>query len=199
VTDDEQDWTPTFPGQRPPFQPGNTYGFAPGNQHAVGQGNSLAVVHGAYSPAVIEPRARELLEATLADPQLAYLDQPAYAPVLRNWATVQARAEVFGEWLADQDPDQQITPPRGGAKSPLDTYLGMVRTSTGLADRLGLTPLSRARLGKDLAVTGAANRSGLANLQALGSALLADAERTDQDDDTAEIGGDAEETDDDRG
>jgi len=146
--------------QRPEFEPGN----------------DLAVKSGAWSPARVEPKAEALLAGTLADPALAYLTAPSYAPVLRHWATVQTRSELFGEWLFAKPMDEQITPPRGGAKSPLDVWLGMVRTATALADKLGLTPLSRARLGRDLAVTGAVD-SRMTDLSERGAALVAEARR----------------------
>jgi hypothetical protein len=39
---EKPDWTPAFPGQRPPF--------LPGHEHRVGEGNDLALKHGAPAP-----------------------------------------------------------------------------------------------------------------------------------------------------
>lgn len=151
------EWQPAFPGQRPPFAPGN----------------QLAARHGAYSPVVVEPVAAALLAEVFADPALGYLDQPAYAPVVRSWATAQARCELFGTWLFEQPIEQQIVPARNGTKAPLDVWLSMVRTATALADRIGLTPLSRAKLGRD--VTAAQVQAGIAHLQQTGADLVAKA------------------------
>lgn len=154
------EWAPEFPGQRPPFGPGN----------------ELSIRSGAYSPRKLEPVAAKLVEEVLSDDATSYLDQAAYAPVLRLWATAQGRAELFGTWLFEQPIEDQITPPRGGStKSPLDIWLGMVRTATGLADRLGLTPLSRARLGRDVSAAEYMANAGLQRLSEVGGELVAKA------------------------
>src|SRR4051812_6985953 len=59
-------------------------------------GNTVAVSHGAYSPRVVEPRARQLLDelATVAPAWLELVDTAA----LTAWARTEARCEVLREW-----------------------------------------------------------------------------------------------------
>lgn len=122
---------------RPPFEPGNV----------------VALKHGARSPRLIEPEAAALVDAVLADPDLAYLRAQKWRPTLENWARAQRAADRFGAYLEAMPVEKQAMPPRGGAKSPIDQWLGMVRAATGLADRLGLTPTSAARLSRDMSAS----------------------------------------------
>lgn len=131
-------------------------------------GHELSTTHGARSPRRLEPRAALVLEQTLADDGLAYLQQPAYAATLANWCRAQAALELFSEWLFVQPLEAQLKPPRGGTRSPLEVWGGMLKTSTGLADRLGLTPLARARLGRDVVAAEALAASTLDQIKERG-------------------------------
>lgn len=142
------DWTPAFPGQRPPFEPGNT----------------VALQHGAFSPRFVDPLAAELVGMVLEDPQVGYLTAPAYRPALWAWARAEAQAQLLVEYLARAGQES------GDGVGDLD--LDRVRTAYLLlhraesrADRsrarLGLDPLSRARLGKDVAQAKAADAAAI--------------------------------------
>lgn len=129
------EWAPEFPGQRPPFPPGN----------------DLATQHGAYSPRKVDPLARELVDLVLADTGLGYLQAPAYRPALWAWARAEAQAQLLTEYLERRG--------KGGVGDLGDervkaAYLLLHRAEArALSGRrqLGLDPLSRARLGKDVA------------------------------------------------
>lgn len=142
------DWTPAFPGQRAPFEPGNT----------------AALQHGAFSPRFVDPLAADLVRLVLEDPQVGYLTAPAYRPALWAWARAEAQAQLLVEYLARAGQES------GDGVGDLD--LDRVRTAYLLlhraesrADRsrarLGLDPLSRARLGKDVAQAKAADAAAL--------------------------------------
>ncbi|MBK7610840.1 MAG: hypothetical protein IPJ15_05960 [Actinomycetales bacterium] len=142
------DWTPAFPGQRPPFEPGNT----------------VALQHGAFSPRFVDPLAADLVGMVLEDPQVGYLTAPAYRPALWAWARAEAQAQLLVEYLARAGQES------GDGVGDLD--LDRVRTAYLLlhraesrADRsrarLGLDPLSRARLGKDVAQAKAADAAAI--------------------------------------
>ena len=121
--------------------------FAPGNE--------VAVKHGARSDRLVRPRALEIAADLAADDALPdYLRQATYRPALLAYATTLARAERVQVWL-------EATAPEHGV--PELDEAGDVRGATRLLERLegsaarqrqelGLTPLSRARLGKDVAV-----------------------------------------------
>lgn len=128
---DDQDWTPAFEGQRPPFR----------------AGNEAALQHGATSPRRVDPRAQALVEAMLADESLGYLKAPSYRPALLGWARAEARVQLLEEYLGHQVGD--LESPR--VLSAYTLLLKLQGRAESGRRQLGLDPLSRARLGKDVA------------------------------------------------
>jgi hypothetical protein len=154
------DWTPAFEGQRPPFQPGH----------------ELSVQHGAYSPRKVDPIADELVRLVLADPDVPYLRAAAYRPALIAWARAEAQVQLLSEYLekaaaatddgvGDLDLERVRT-------AYLLLHRAEVRASSG-RQRLGLDPLSRAKLGKDVAIGSAVAGRALQDWQAKGAELAA--------------------------
>lgn len=135
------EWVPAFPGQRPPFQPGNDLVFKPGHE--------LSTTHGAYSPRKVEPVAQELLDAVLTDEAVRYLHLPAYRPALVAWAQAEARVILIEQWVSGMSMAKAAASTRG-ATSPLELLRKWEATASTHRARLGLDPLSRARLGKDM-------------------------------------------------
>jgi hypothetical protein len=127
-------WVPEFEGQRPPFAPGNT----------------LAVTHGAYSPARVDPIAQTYIDELVADPGTAYLTAHRFRAALWHWAQAQAKVQLLTEWV-DGMSLQQAADSARGQTSPLELLRKWMATSQTWAARLGLDPLSAARLGKDVA------------------------------------------------
>lgn len=127
-------WTPDFEGQRPPFQPGNT----------------LAVTHGAFSPARTDPIAHQYLDEIRDDPTLAYLAQPRFQAGLWLWASAMAKVQLLSAWVDGQNIEQAADSDRGKT-SALELLRKWMTTAGTYAARLGLDPLSAARLGKDIA------------------------------------------------
>lgn len=112
----------------PPFQPGHT----------------LTMRHGAYSPRRVDPLATTLVEAVMeATP---YLGEASYAPALWAWARAEARVQLLTEWLDDHGLLDDDGRPRGAA----DLLVRCERLAAESRARLGLDPLSRARLGRDV-------------------------------------------------
>lgn len=135
----ELDWdgTPLEPWQRPPFRPGHT----------------LSLKHGAYSPRRVEPLAEELVESTLAAAAdrgsvTAYLSEPSYRPSLWAWARAEAKVQLLTEWLMDRGGDLDED---GEVRSAAALLERVERRAVTLRARLGLDPLSRAKLGRDVA------------------------------------------------
>jgi hypothetical protein len=127
-------WVPEFPGQRPPFAPGN----------------SLAVTHGASSPARVDPIAQRYVDELLTDEGTRYLQAPRFQSALWHWAQAQAKVQLLTEWV-DGMTLQQAADSARGQTSPLELLRKWMATSQTWAARLGLDPLSAARLGKDVA------------------------------------------------
>jgi hypothetical protein len=122
-----RDWTPAFPGQRPPFQPGH----------------EISVKHGAYADVKLGPRVEELAETVrvLVGPLYRESDELA----VRLLAMCLARIEAAEAALAEAEPGDL-------ARLQADMR-GWTNTSRRLLNDLGLTPAARARLGLDVART----------------------------------------------
>lgn len=134
-------WVPAFPGQRPPFELGNELGFELGNE--------LSLHHGAYSPRRVDPRAAELVEGILADPELGYLAQPRFRAAVWSWARAEARVQLLEGWLSDHD--STGVDGEGGVLPVLAALRQWSVTASNLLGRLGLDPSSAAALGRDVA------------------------------------------------
>lgn len=148
MADDE--WVPAFPGQRPPFALGNDIGFTPGNE--------LAVKHGGYSPRKVDPLAAELVAAVLTDGGLAAA--PAYRMALWAWGRAEAQVQLLTEWLSVKGEAASDGVGDLADDSVRAAYLLLHRAearATTQRGRLGLDPLSRARLGRDVAQGAAAD------------------------------------------
>lgn len=107
-------------------------------------GNLAAVKTGAYSARIVEP----LADAVYADlvEQHPRLRNPLYAVMLRDFARTLVRVERMEERLADGDLDAEGNPLPGSV-----SLLRYRKHLMNLADRLGLSPLANAKLGKDTA------------------------------------------------
>jgi hypothetical protein len=131
-------WVPVFEGQRPPFPPGH----------------ALSLRHGAYSDRVVSPIARHLVEAVLEHAgrpgsATSYLLDESYAPALAAWGEAEARAELFAGQLAAHAEECASGCKRCAGWD--DKLRRWQVTAMNHRQRLGLDPLSRARLGRDVA------------------------------------------------
>jgi len=118
------------------------------------RGNEVALRHGAYSPRKADPLAGELVDLVLADPAASHAHAPHHRPALWAWARAEAQVQLLSEYLAtegelsydgvgDLDEDRIRS-------AYLFLHRAEARATTGRA-RLGLDPLSQARLGRDRA------------------------------------------------
>jgi hypothetical protein len=119
--------------------------FEPGNDYRVGQGNDLAVKHGAWSPSVVEPLAVELIAAVR--PSIEWWT-PADEPAIHAWARTEVRIQRITEWLADRGSELDAD---GEALGAANMLTRLEKQAESLRSKLGLDPLSRARLGRDVA------------------------------------------------
>ena len=125
-------------------------------------GNELSMTHGAYSPRRTEPLATELVDHVLdladADAGMGYLRAPVHRMALWAWARAEAQVQLLTEYLADQAGESGVgdLDDDGIRGAYLLLHRAETRATTGRT-RLGLDPLSRARLGKDVAQGASAN------------------------------------------
>jgi hypothetical protein len=138
--DEDGRWLPAFEGQRPPFE----------------RRNSAATKHGAYSTLRVGPRAAELADEIR---EAMPLRSPADEATLRLLALALARVEAASAALdrVDQNSASELSPymiesaPQlGRLREDLRSWLS---TAAKLAASLGLTPVSRAKLGLNVAMT----------------------------------------------
>lgn len=126
--------------ERDDYRPPRGYSWAP-----LQPGHTLTLRHGAYSPRKVDPLARELVEQVAGD--LDYLAaDPSYRPALWAWARAEARVQLLSEYIDEHGPLEADGTPRPA----LDALHRFERLASEARARLGLDPLSRARLGRDV-------------------------------------------------
>lgn len=125
-----RDPAPLQPWQRAPFTPGNEAGLR----------------HGGYSPRKVDELTRSIVEslAGVAD----YLErEPAFAASVWGWARAEARLQLVSEWLDENG----LLDAKGRPRPAAALVVKLERQAQEARDRLGLSPLARARLGRDVA------------------------------------------------
>lgn len=130
-------WVPAFRGQRPPLN------GPPGNE--------LALQHGVYSERRLAPIVAALVEERLADDATPYLRQPAYRAALTAWARQEARVLLLDAWLQRHLDETDGCVGCKACEPKADQLLRFEKSAATQRGRLGLDPLSRARLGRDVA------------------------------------------------
>jgi hypothetical protein len=155
-------WQPQFEGQRPPFAEGS-------------RANELGLRHGAWSPRRTDPLALEMIKQLLADDDVAYLRAPKWGPAVWSWARCEARIQLITEYLIDLVGAGHLgdleDPKVSAAYRLLDRFEAQAVQRRG---RLGLDPLSAARLGR--------NRAAGVDVAKL-MAVLAEQDEDDEDQD----------------
>lgn len=111
----------------PPFEKGNTAGKR----------------HGGYALVSLEPRALALADEIR---ELVPARSDADEISIRLLALALAQVEAASTWLAEHG----LVDEHGNARSLLRHLGTMMNTAARIADRLGMTPTSRAQLGLDL-------------------------------------------------
>jgi hypothetical protein len=146
------EWVPESPAQLPPYGPGNQAG----------------VRHGARTAAIRDPVAEELKVWAASQPGNEYLREERNAFALNDWAQAQARVLLMQAYASGQAVDEALAEiteieetverPSPGverrytrAKSVVATWKALEsaeRHARQAADRIGLSPLARMKLGK---------------------------------------------------
>ncbi|QRI76257.1 MULTISPECIES: hypothetical protein [Rhodococcus] len=118
--------------QRPPFEPQHT----------------KSLKHGMWSRSdrFISVRMAELVNE--ARDTCDYLNDPSYEAALVDWARTEARIEQGERWLAETGGDLG---PNGGIKPAANYLLRLQAHANKVRERLGLDPVARAKITKDLA------------------------------------------------
>jgi hypothetical protein len=133
--------------------------------------NTLAATHGAWSERRWRPLAEAIHTARMDNPATPewLRDDPSYLPALLDLARWEAATELIFQWAADQDLEQalsdvseetEVTSPAGPNRklvrrskrlvAVLEQYRRYTLVVDGKRAELGLTPLSRTRMGMPL-------------------------------------------------
>lgn len=109
--------------------------------------NTKALKHGARSERIIAPLAAVLANEILETSP--HLREPEFRAAVLECARVQAQVEVLEEFIGEHG----ILGDEDKVRPAADYLLKVRKHAANMASRLGLDPLSRARLGKDIAAT----------------------------------------------
>lgn len=108
-------------------------------------GNEIALKHGAWSERMIAPLAARLVAEVIEGN--SYLQDATYASALQSWGRTEARIELVTTYLLEHGGDLE----GDGSVRPASELLNKLEArAENLRARLGLDPLSRARLGRDV-------------------------------------------------
>jgi hypothetical protein len=125
----------------------------------------------------VDPRAEELVQQVLAEPGTAYLREPKWRAAVWAWARAETAILLVTEYLIDLVGAGRLgdleDPRVAAAYQLLEVAEARATKQRG---RLGLDPLSSARLGRDKAAAGvdmAQLMTQLARLEAQGVDVLA--------------------------
>jgi hypothetical protein len=134
----------------------------------------VSLHHGAYSERRITPRAAQIVaEARSSGAWPSYLDERQDAAAVIAWGRAEAVCALLVDYLSEQggieaalteteQVESRMTTTNKGQRTTTKgrrtlAALDLLRRYEGhaarLRDQLGLTPLARARLGKDVAAT----------------------------------------------
>jgi transcriptional regulator with XRE-family HTH domain len=146
-----------------------------------GEGNELALKHGAYSSLKLGPRVAELADEIR---EVAPVYSPADEAIVRLLATTLSRIErasVAIDVVDDKAAGKELAAYTGLSADSLQRLRsdlrGWINTARRLANDLGMTPTSRARLGLDIVRgRGEALRAHLANKRAGAETIDAEGE-----------------------
>jgi hypothetical protein len=106
---------------------------------------------GYRSDRFVSPLAAEIAAELLADPSVpGYLSQPVFAAALAAWARCEAKALLVAEYLEGMSIADQMMPPKPGTAPPLEVWRRLEMAAAGQRSHLGMTPLSRGRLSRDV-------------------------------------------------
>ena len=115
------------------------------------EGNTLALKSGAWSErkvvAEIERLSPELAQEI---EDVGYLSDPSYGAALRAWIRAESRVNLLEAWFADKG----LLDPEGVPHRGVETLLRAEAHAARCRSRLGLDPVSRVQLQKDLTESG---------------------------------------------
>jgi len=158
------------------YEPGDESrrdGFDPGNSVFEGEDNPN-FTHGAKSGVTVAERAAKLLTSALEDGTMPdHLRSPAFRSAVQAWAEAEAVASLLFDWLNGKDVEESVRPPLAATKAPVDLWRSAHSHAANLRSKLGIDPVSFARIRADLGLNHKANEDALEKLSGTGAAIVA--------------------------
>jgi phage terminase small subunit len=133
----------------------------------------LALKAGDRSPRRVDPIAAQLVEQIMSTVDWV---RECDAAAVWAWARVEARCQLLGEYLMDNGGDVSDDP---SVQRASDKLIRLEGRAESLRSKLGLDPLSRAKLGRDVAASTVDLASILADGAQIASRRLAALDATE--------------------
>ena len=130
------------------------------------------------APEAIEPRARRFLRDVLADPGYPdHIRSPAFAQAAFAWAKAEVVAEMVFRWMSEQMErggiGAMMLPPMPGTRPLVETVGSVEARAERARARLGLDPVSYAKIMSDLGLSRRAEDEALEGLGKRGAEITA--------------------------
>lgn len=153
-----------------PFQPGNrpVNAFPPGNRISA----TGTLTHGITSKWAIRDRADAILEAMLTDPRCPdHLHSPGFAVTIMDWSKAEAVASLAFDWMCklleeggEDGPGIIFGLQPGVMRAVSEVWKGHAAHADRLRSKLGLDPVSYAKIARDLGIASAATEDRLSRM-----------------------------------
>jgi hypothetical protein len=131
------------------------------------------MVHGARSERTIRPLAEQLMTSVLEDAQQPdHLRSPMFRFTLSEWCRAQAVSEVLFDYIDGLGPEEMMRPRLSGTKAPVDQWKAAAAHAANLRSKLGLDPVSYAKIAKDLGIASKASEDAIGPLAETGKAIV---------------------------
>lgn len=136
------------------------------------RGHELSLKYGAHSPRKVDPIAAAFVDGLLevAKDQAPHLLQPIFRPAVEAWARAEARVQLLLDWVGGMTVECQ-TDHGAGKRSPVELLAKFETQAATARARLGMDPVSAAKLARDLSAKRAMDRGGISSLVEQGRAV----------------------------
>lgn len=133
------------------------------------------------SPARIKVLAQAIILRVLENPAMPdHLRSPLFRPSLDAWARTEAGLQMIYDWMSDQieqgGTGAMMVPPMPGTKAPMETWMLLERSAATLRSKLGMDPVSYAKIARDLGLGSKNEQDRLERMAEQGAGIVARAE-----------------------
>lgn len=155
--------------------PGSTGGHKLGPGNTAGKGRLPPnVTHGLGSERLLSQRAQAILTAMLSDVHCPdYLRTAAFLPSVMAWSRAEAAAAAAWEWCESLGAPAMFLMGEGHGRSAIDMWKGLSAHARSVRNDIGISPVSYARIARDLGIAQQATEDRLNAAAKEGRAITA--------------------------